>query len=132
MTSPSRGASRGQWASTALAMAPAALPAPTTTVRPRGGAGRWRGTIWRGSAAASAARKLPTRMSRGSTRASYRRACRPVRRPSAGGGLSARGAEDGLEVAAGEAGGGRGDVLRRPLGDHAPAPIAPFGAEVDD
>src|SRR6187549_3329622 len=45
-------------------MDPAALPAPTTGVRPRGGGGRCAGTIWRGSAAERAALKLPSRSSR--------------------------------------------------------------------
>ena len=48
-TSPLSGP--GQWSSTALAMAAEALPAPTTTVRPFGGGGRWAGTRSAGEAA---------------------------------------------------------------------------------
>src|SRR5688572_17290222 len=128
MTRPSSGASAGQWSSTARAMAPAALPAPTTSVRPAGGGGRWRGTIASGSAAPTAAEKLPRRSSRGFTE----RRCRelgsrpaPGRPPSGtstGGRLPTRGRlQNGLEEPRGEALGRLQDLLRRALGDDAPA-----------
>src|SRR5579859_3088361 len=47
-------------------MAAAALPAPTTSVRPWGGPGRCGGTIWSGSAAATAVRKLASSSARAS------------------------------------------------------------------
>ena len=66
MTTPSSGAPAGQWRSTASAIEPAALPAPTTTVRPRGGVGQVRRDdlerIGRGDRRAA---KLPSRSSRG-------------------------------------------------------------------
>jgi oligoendopeptidase F len=65
MTVPVSGALAGQCCSTASAIAAAALPAPTTSVRPRGGGGSCGGTICNGSAAFTAARKLPSRSSRG-------------------------------------------------------------------
>ena len=58
-----KGDSLGHAISTALAIAAAALPAPTTSVFPLGGCGRWRGTICNGSAAASADLKLSMRSS---------------------------------------------------------------------
>src|SRR3954447_11084377 len=56
MTSPSIGPD--QCSSTALAMAAEAFPAPTTMVRPFGGTGRCRGTIFSGSAAPIAASNI--------------------------------------------------------------------------
>jgi len=53
--------SPGQCASTAWAMAAEALPAPITTVRPRGGVGRNGGTQRSGNAAATAASKRDRR-----------------------------------------------------------------------
>ena len=49
-TMPDKGASTGHKASTAWAMAPAALPAPNTRVRPLGGLGKKAGVLWSGSA----------------------------------------------------------------------------------
>ena len=54
-TSPVR--SPFQFSSNARAIAADALPAPTTIVRPLGGSGRWRGTIFAGSASPIAASK---------------------------------------------------------------------------
>src|SRR5437763_16879639 len=64
MTSPDSGPC--QCASTASAIAALAFPAPTTIVRPLGGAGRKAGTRFRGSAAATAASKSPHRIGAGS------------------------------------------------------------------
>src|SRR5262245_54273118 len=64
---PSRRAPAGQCRSTASAMDAPALPAPITSVRPEGGAGRCLGNIFSGSAAAMAARKLATSNAFGST-----------------------------------------------------------------
>src|SRR6516164_7356116 len=48
-------------------MAAAALPAPTTTVRPTGRRGRWGGTQRAGSQAASAAWNIRSRTKRGAS-----------------------------------------------------------------
>ena len=63
-TSPSSGPR--QCFSTAAAIAAAALPAPTTIVRPLGGSGRCLGTISAGSAAATAASNSERNKTRGS------------------------------------------------------------------
>ena len=60
--------SPGQWSSTACAMDAAALPAPTTMVRPCGGAGRCGGTQTSGKAAATAASNSARKKTRGSGR----------------------------------------------------------------
>ena len=73
-TRPER--SPSQLSSTARAMAADALPAPTTTVRPAGGAGRWGGTVRAGSAAAKAASKRLRRASWGLSTVTDGRFCR--------------------------------------------------------
>src|SRR5512135_1848248 len=118
MTMPSSRASDGQCVSTASAIAAAAFPAPTTTVRPRGGLGSCGGTMRSGSAAASAAWKLPSSSSRGAM--------------SAGGGLaSRRGLEHRPQEPSREALLHLAHVLGSALRDHAPAAVAAFGPEVD-
>ena len=54
-TMPDKGASWGHKASTACAMAPAALPAPKTSVRPLGAAGKNAGVFTKGNALVTAA-----------------------------------------------------------------------------
>src|SRR5690348_16485963 len=118
MTTPSSGAAAGQCDSTATAIAAAAFPAPTTTVRPGGGFGRWAGTMRSGSAAARAAWKLPSSSSRGSM--------------SAGGGLAPRrGLEHRAQEAPREALPRLAHLLGRALRDDAPATVAAFGSQVD-
>src|SRR5260221_13951519 len=121
MTTPSSGAAGGQALSTASAIEPAALPAPTTTVRPRGGGGRWVGTISSGFAAATAALKLPSSSSRGVMKMIGFPPSRGRRAsgPSTGRRLLARrGLQDRFEVAPGEARGNPDHLLGRALRHH--------------
>src|SRR5436190_3997806 len=132
MTTPSSGFSPGQCVSTASAIAAAALPAPTTTVRPRGGAGRCFGTICNGSAAASAAWKLPRSSSRGFKTGFPSPRGRRLYASSGRGFLPRRRLQDRLEKLPGEALFGPGHVLGRALRDHLPAAIPALGTHVHD
>src|SRR5688572_10394283 len=122
MTTPSSGASAGQCRSTASAMAAAALPAPTTTVRPRGAGGRWGGTISKGSAAATAALKLPSSSSSGvKGEIGFPLGQRRYPARSCGGdSLARRRLQDRAQEAAGEALRNADHVLRSALGHDAP------------